>query len=277
MAQQQAAAAMAQQQAAAAMAQQQAAQVCPQCSGKGGLGTFGPVPRGDIHWKRNCPNCDGQARTVNTVPCPACSAKGGHGTFGPCGLLDVHFKSACGACQGRGYSSAVVGLPMTPRGPGGGAVGQMQGQLAAEHAARLEAEKKMRQMEYYTKAATLKSQQQYSAAADMYQKAIQEGHPERAECHNQRGECFEETGQLDQALAEFERAVSSNRNDARFLYNRGKVYFKMATTRCASLALSPLPLIFSYKSEKYLCGAGLSPSASGSNSSPEHRRTWRAR
>eukprot|EP01044_Picomonas_judraskeda_P015211 COSAG03_NODE_2518_length_2684_cov_3.045261_5_plen_105_part_01 len=28
--------------------------------------------------------------------------------------------------------------------------------------------------------------------------------------------------------------------------------------RCASLALSPLPLIFSYKSEKSLCGAGCS-------------------
>eukprot|EP01043_Picozoa_sp_COSAG02_P046577 COSAG02_NODE_4371_length_5442_cov_3.279057_4_plen_856_part_00 len=237
-AQQAEAAARAQQ--AQAIAQQQAAaqqaaalQLCPQCSGKGGLGTFGPVPRGDMHWKRNCPNCDGQARTVNTVPCPACNAKGGQGTFGPCGLLDIHFKSMCGACQGRGFSSAVPMpsmMPMTPR-DGGGAMDPMHDQLAREQAARLEAEKKMRQMEYYTKAATLKSQQQYGAAADMYEKAIQEGHPERAECHNMKGECFEELGQLDQALAEFERAVSAKRSDARFLYNRGKVYYKKATTQ----------------------------------------------
>ena len=30
----------------------------------------------------------------------------------------------------------------------------------------------------------------------------------------------------------------------------------LANARCAPLALSPLPLIFSYKSEKSLCGAG---------------------
>lgn len=240
-AQAQHAAAVAQQQVAALHQQQQAAaamQVCPQCKGKGGLGTFGPVARGEIHWKRDCPNCNGQCRTINTVPCQACQAKGGQGTFGPCGLLDVHFKSACGACQGRGYSSAVAGLPMTPRdavgvaaGAAGAAMDQMNAQLAREQAARLEAEKKMRQMEYYTKATTLKSQQQWGAAADMYEKAIREGHPEAAECHNMRGECFEEMMQLDQALAEFDRAVSKNRRDPRFLYNRGKVYFKKATAQ----------------------------------------------
>jgi Tfp pilus assembly protein PilF len=122
----------------------------------------------------------------------------------------------------------MAGMPMTPRDGGSAA---MHDQLAREQAARLEAEKKMRQMEYYTKAATLKSQQQYGAAADMYEKAIQEGHPERAECHNMKGECFEELGQLDPALAEFERAVSAKRNDARFLYNRGKVYYKKATAQ----------------------------------------------
>ena len=29
------------------------AQPCPQCQAKGGLGTFGPAPRGDMHWKRD--------------------------------------------------------------------------------------------------------------------------------------------------------------------------------------------------------------------------------
>ena len=86
----------------------------------------------------------------------------------------------------------------------------------------------MRQMEYFQKATTLKAQQQYAAAADMYNKAIHEGHPEKAECHNERGECFEELNQLNEALAEFERAISKKRNEPRFLYNRGKVYFKKA-------------------------------------------------
>ena len=246
-AQAQQAAAIAQQQAAAAQMQMQAQQaaaaamqVCPQCKGKGGLGTFGPVPRGDMHWKRDCPNCNGQARTVNTLKCPACKGMGGQGTFGPCGILDMHFKSACGACQGRGYSPSVPVVPgmggpaMTPRGAAvagavaGAAVNHMQDQIAREQAARLEAEKKMRQMEYFQKATTLKAQQQYAAAADMYNKAIHEGHPEKAECHNERGECFEELNQLNEALAEFERAISKKRNEPRFLYNRGKVYFKKA-------------------------------------------------
>ena len=112
-------------------------QVCPQCTGKGGLGTFGPVPRGDMHWKRDCPNCNGQARTVNTSTCTACQAKGGQGTFGPCGILDMHFKSACGACHGRGYNPAVPAL--------GGMAGGQDAISQANHA-RMEAEKKMRQV-----------------------------------------------------------------------------------------------------------------------------------
>ena len=80
-------------------------QVCLQCQGQGGLGTFGPVPRGHMHWKRDCPNCEGRCKTINTIPCQVCKAKGGQGTFGPCGLLDVHFKSPCGACGGKGYTS----------------------------------------------------------------------------------------------------------------------------------------------------------------------------
>ena len=83
---------------------------CPQCQGKGALGTLGPCAAGDEHWKERCPNCDGRHTTLNMMPCLACQAKGGMGTSGPCGLYDPHFKSRCGACKGRGYS-ALLGQP----------------------------------------------------------------------------------------------------------------------------------------------------------------------
>ena len=107
---QQAAMMQAQQAQQVAASMQPAPQVCPQCEGTGGLGTFGPVPRGHMHWKKECLNCNGLGKTINTIPCPACKSKGGHGTFGPCGLMDIHFKSACGACRGQGYS-APLGAP----------------------------------------------------------------------------------------------------------------------------------------------------------------------
>ncbi len=83
---------------------------CPQCQGKGALGTLGPCEPGEEHWKERCPNCDGRHTTLNMMPCLACQAKGGMGTSGPCGLYDPHFKSRCGACKGRGYS-ALLGQP----------------------------------------------------------------------------------------------------------------------------------------------------------------------
>ena len=48
---------------------------CPLCKGKGGLGTFGPVPKGDMFWKMDCPNCDGEMQTLNILPCAMCKAK----------------------------------------------------------------------------------------------------------------------------------------------------------------------------------------------------------
>ena len=83
---------------------------CPLCDGKGGLGTFGPVKRGDILWKRDCPNCKGRCQTNNTLKCIPCKGQGGQGTFGACSVMDMHFESACRHCHGNGYT----------RGGGGG-------------------------------------------------------------------------------------------------------------------------------------------------------------
>ena len=57
-------------------------------------------------------------------------------------------------------------------------------------------------------------------------------------------------------------------NPTVFIFHGEKYY------RCASRALSPLPLIFSYRSEKSLCGTGTSRGASWSKT-PLIRRTWR--
>ena len=84
---------------------------CQRCQGKGGLGTFGPAPRGDMHWKRDWPNCQGRCQSGCTAPCVPCQAKGGQGTFGPCDILDMHFKSVCSMCQGRGYNPPHPGYP----------------------------------------------------------------------------------------------------------------------------------------------------------------------
>jgi tetratricopeptide (TPR) repeat protein len=142
----------------------------------------------------------------------------------------MHFKSACGACQGRGYNPAAFPDPGMPQGAGGAmagaAGGQMAAALSAEQQARMHAEKKMRQMEYYQKAMTLKAQGNYYDAGNWFKKAIDEGHEEQAECHNERGECLEEQGQLDNALTEFNQALRHKPREARFLYNRGKLYFK---------------------------------------------------
>ena len=62
-------------------------------------------------------------------------------------------------------------------------------------------------MEYYQKAMTLKAQRNFHEAGNWYEKAIDEGHPEQAECYNARGECLEEQGELDNALREFEKAL----------------------------------------------------------------------
>lgn len=83
---------------------------CPLFDGKGGLGTFGPVKRGDILWKRDCPNCKGRCQTNNTLKCIPCKGQGGQGTFGACSVMDMHFESACRHCHGNGYT----------RGGGGG-------------------------------------------------------------------------------------------------------------------------------------------------------------
>ena len=50
-----------------------------------------------------------------------------------------------------------------------------------------------------------------------------------------------------------------------------------AITRCASLALAPLPPIFSYKSEKSLCGTGGRSSPRGWRGLPAARCGWAAR
>jgi DnaJ-class molecular chaperone len=106
--QQQQIAMMQAQQAAAATAIQP--QVCPKCQGQGGLGSFRPVPRGHMHWKKDCPTCEGRCTTIHTIPCAVCKGKGGQGTFGPCEHTDIHFKSPCGACNGKGYT-APLGQP----------------------------------------------------------------------------------------------------------------------------------------------------------------------
>jgi len=76
---------------------------CPKCHGKGGMGTFGPCSRGDIHYKRPCPTCDGNGATTLTQICIKCNGQGGMGTFGPCEIKSVHFKRNCELCQGRCY------------------------------------------------------------------------------------------------------------------------------------------------------------------------------
>jgi len=79
--------------------------LCKKCNGKGGMGAFGPVTQGEIHYKGPCPNCDGTTRTTRHTECHLCKGKGGLGAFGPCDIMprSVHFRSACNACSGRGY------------------------------------------------------------------------------------------------------------------------------------------------------------------------------
>ena len=79
--------------------------LCKKCNGKGGMGAFGPVTQGEIHYKGPCPNCDGTTRTTRHTECHLCKGKGGLGAFGPCDIMprSVHFRSACNSCAGRGY------------------------------------------------------------------------------------------------------------------------------------------------------------------------------
>lgn len=75
---------------------------CPVCSGKGGLGTFGPCTKGDMHFKKTCPFCDGNGTArAGSRACHMCNGKGGLGTFGPCDFKDIHFKSTCNVCNGK--------------------------------------------------------------------------------------------------------------------------------------------------------------------------------
>jgi len=77
---------------------------CPKCNGLGGLGTFGPVRAGEMHYKRACPCCNGSCVIMQPMQqCPKCNGKGGRGAFGPCELNDVHFKGPCILCEGKGY------------------------------------------------------------------------------------------------------------------------------------------------------------------------------
>ena len=75
-------------------------------------------------------------------------------------------------------------------------------------------------MQLYQKATTLKSQQQYAAAADAFEEAIRAGHKEGALCHNEKGECYEELGQLDKAVHEFDRALQHDGENPSYLYVR---------------------------------------------------------
>ena len=68
---------------------------------------------------------------------------------------------------------------------------------------------------------------------------------------SQFGECSAPTSDRVTAFARSELLVSGF-DDAAV----NGVYITQVFDRCASLALAPLPLIFSYKSEKSLCGAG---------------------
>jgi len=77
-------------------------QDCPKCNGQGGLGTFGPCFKNDMHFKRDCSCCTGKGFVYgNLVPCSKCAGKGALGTFGPCEREDVHYKSSCPFCEGK--------------------------------------------------------------------------------------------------------------------------------------------------------------------------------
>lgn len=92
---------------------------CPKCQGKGGLGTFGPVNAGHMHWKMNCPLCHGSAYFHNGESwnmCDACKGKGGRGKFGPCELTNMHFVANCLKCGGGGYTSAFTPAVTTYQG-----------------------------------------------------------------------------------------------------------------------------------------------------------------
>lgn len=84
-----------------------AAATCKKCTGKGGLGTFGPCEPSHMHFKATCNVCDGTRVTVLQHQCPMCHGKGGIDTWGkPTDIVPqhMHFKLACPACGGKCYT-----------------------------------------------------------------------------------------------------------------------------------------------------------------------------
>jgi hypothetical protein len=87
---------------------QPAMSTCKKCAGKGGLGTFGPVEAGHMHWKQACNVCSGSKVSALQHSCQMCHSKGALDTWGkPCEIAPrhMHFKAACPACNGVGFTA----------------------------------------------------------------------------------------------------------------------------------------------------------------------------